>query len=219
MVVLLHLLLLRTSLQTKPVTARPEAKVCHITLSRVKVRKPPPPVIPPAPEIIPIEKPHPKPVIKPKTQKKRVHKKKRHRRKKVKHKTEPKPVPKPDPVHPPVPARAEPPAQQAPRAAVATATLKARYIALIRRKIRQNLYYPKIARRMRKEGTVKVAFRVMKDGSVEGVQVLSSPGSMLANGALRTIRSLKLPPIPPALGMSQLKLFIPIEFKLTKGDS
>ncbi len=216
-VVLLHLAVLRmTFFPQKSITAKPDAKVYHITLSRVVVKKPPPPEIPPSPEIEPIQKPHPKPVMKPKPRKKRVHKK----RKPLHHKRVHRPKPNPMPTQPHVPQPMQAPSRPsvAPKAQVETATIRARYIALIRQKIRENLYYPKIAKHMHREGVVEVAFVVTKEGDVENVRLLSSPGSMLANGALHTIHSLELPPIPRQLGVSQLRLSIPIEFKLHKGS-
>ncbi len=205
----LHLLLLRSTVERMPVVAQPKAEICRITLSHAALQKPPPPVIPSAPQVAPVQPPAPRakpPEPVPKPKKKRV----RHIQK-VLPKT-PLSQKKSAPAPKPLPSR-----QTAPEKQIDTATLKAHYIALVRQKIGENLYYPKLAKRMRIQGEVDVAFVVLGSGEVTGVRILRAPREVLARGAARTIGNLKLPPVPKALG-PQLELSIPIEFKLQKGS-
>lgn len=207
MVVGIHLWLLRTAVRERPVVAKPDAKVYRITLSRVVAKKPPPPAIPPSPEIAPVVPPQPKvkspiPVKHPKR-----HKKVRKRSKPKKVKAAP---PKPAPVTPPPKVVS----QRAPVEQVERASIKARYIALIRQKIRENLHYPRLAKRMHMEGEVQVAFVVLADGTIRRVEVGASRHAVLVRGAKQTMQHLHLPPIPKALGEKELALSIPIAFKL-----
>ncbi len=108
--------------------------------------------------------------------------------------------------------------QNQPIKTVSTATvdpsLKKRYLRYVREQIRQNLYYPKAAKRLRIEGTVRVGFVVEKSGEVSTIKVLSFPHRTLAIGAKKTLKLLDLKPIPDSVGESRLRLEIPIEFKL-----
>ncbi len=214
LVCIVHIVILRSYINTDKVVAKEKAKIHHITLSRVVVKKTPPPVIPPEPIIESVALPNPKPFVKPKKnilkpkKKKRV-KKRIKKTKVIKEVKKQKVVSKPSPVK----------QKQfiAPISKVDTSTIKDRYIKEIRRQIRQKLIYPKIAKRMHIEGEVNIAFVVGKDGDISGIRVVNSSRKILSNGALKTIKSLSLKPIPKALGVSLLKLEVPIEFKLTKG--
>ena len=92
--------------------------------------------------------------------------------------------------------------------------LKRSYIAKIRELIKSNLYYPKVARRMRIQGVVKVSFVIRKDGTIDSIKIGGSSKKILNKGALRTLQNIKAPPIPDDLGVMSLDLFVPIEFKL-----
>jgi len=89
-----------------------------------------------------------------------------------------------------------------------------RYITLIREMIRENLFYPRVAKRMHIQGVVHISFVVRKDGDVTDIKILSSTSSILKRGAIKTIKSISPPPIPQSLGKSRLELSIPIEFRL-----
>lgn len=211
----IHWYLLHYRVPVKKIVAKPDAKIYHITLTRVSVKKPPPPQIPPAPEIEPVTPPAPTlQPPKPRPKKKRV-KKVRKKRKIVK-----KVLPKPPQKKVTGPAPTPKVERQHAKVAVEnTATVRDRYIALIRKKIAEHLYYPRIARRMRMQGEVEVAFTVDAGGHVSAIHVIRAPKSILANAAVKTLQSLDLPPIPAALHQQRLQLSIPIEFKLHKGRS
>jgi protein TonB len=225
----IHWYLLHYRVPVKKVVAKPDAKIYHITLSRVSVKKPPP-QIPPAPEIEPVTPPSPtikppkplpkkhvikKPPVKKRPLKKRI--KKKILKQKVVKKESPKPtkrVPAPAPI-----VKEKVVRQHATVSEQSTATILDRYIALIRKRIASHLYYPRIAKRMRMQGEVEVAFVVDADGGVNGIRVIRAPKKILANAAIKTLQSLDLPPIPAALHRQRLQLSIPIEFKLHKGAS
>ena len=209
----IHWYLLHYHVPVKKIVAKPDAKIYHITLSRVSVKKPPPPQIPPAPQIEPVTPPAPT-LQPPKPRPKKKHVKKVRKKRKMVKKELPKPPQKKRPA--PVPKVAR---QHAKVAVQNTATIRDRYIALIRKKIAEHLYYPRIARRMRMQGEVEVAFTVDAAGKVSEIQVIHAPKTILANAAIKTLQSLDLPPIPAALHRQRLQLSIPIEFKLHKGTS
>ncbi len=215
----LHLWVIRMQIDRPATAVRPEAKIRHITLTHVAVAKPPPPVIPPLPQIEPVELPDPKPPMsKPKTEPKakpipipRKHRKRPGRKPHAKAAKKPPESVRHKPV-PPVTHSVK--AAMAPQRSVESATLRDHYIALIRRKIKAHLYYPRIARRMRLQGDVRVSFVVYRDGHVEAVRVLAAPREILARAAMRTIRQLHLPPIPEGLGLKRMEITVPIAFKL-----
>ena len=103
-------------------------------------------------------------------------------------------------------------------AKIDTVTIKERYLNQIRREIREKLFYPKIAKKMRIEGKVEVFFIVHQNGTLSDIRVINSSKTILSKGALKTIRSLSLKAIPKALNEKKIEIKVPIEFKLmTKG--
>jgi len=239
-VTLVHLVAMKTDIPKVKVAKESKAKITKITLSSLQVQKPTPPkpkvelikepkhlvepiILPPDPEPEPIKEvkhlvepiilpADPKPIAKPKKVKKRVKKRKRKvvKKRRVIKKPEPVIEPTPQPQEFVQEEIIEVPTPQIVQ--VDTSSIKDRYTSLIRRLIRENLYYPKAAIRMRMYGTVRVGFVVHKDGSITGVRVLSGGKSLLKKGAIRTIKSISPPPIPSELGVNQLELSIPIEF-------
>jgi len=211
-VCLIHILVLRTRIENVAPVVKEKTKVDHITLSRVIVKKPPPVISPPK-IIEPVVLPNPKPYVEPKKKIRKPKRKKRvkkHKRiEKVKEVKREKVVSKPPAI---IPKRSI-----APISKIDTSTIKDRYISEIRRQIREKLYYPKIAKRMHIEGEVDVVFVVYASGRIGDIKVINSSRKVLSNGALKTIKSLSLKPVPKALGVDFLKLEVPIEFKLTKG--
>ena len=184
-----HLFALQSQFAKKSVIAKPKAKVHHITLSKVNIKKPKP-----------IVKPKPKPKPKPK--------------KIVKKQKVIKPIvlPKPEPVVQAV----EPILKQVitPVAVIDTTSIKDKYTSEIRRQIQQNLIYPKIAKRLRMQGVVKMTFRVVKNGTITKIKTTNAPKKLLEKGAVKTLKSLSLKPIPTELKEDFLDITIPIEFKL-----
>jgi len=211
-VVAVHIYALKSHIPEQNIIAKPEAKVHRITLSSVVIKKPVPPkpkvepiILPSDPELIIEPKVVEKPKPKPKPKKKKT-KKKRVVKPKVEEIIEPEPV-------------MEPIVEQvvAPVVTVNTASIIDAYTSEIRRKIQKNLYYPKMAKRMRMQDVVEVSFRVSRNGSISNINVLNSPKKLLKNAAIKTLKSLSLKPIPSELGDEYLDITIPIEFKLRQG--
>jgi len=172
----------------------------------------PPIILPLENEVKPLEKKIEKALtpkkIKKKRVKKRPSKKRRSRKKVIKKAIAYKPREKTPPT-----AFSEPlPPQPTIQSVSKNTALKKRYLAKIRELIKSNLYYPRVARRMRIKGVVKVSFIVNKNGEIDHIKVLSSANKILSNGAVKTLRSIKAPPIPSKLGVGTLELFVPIEF-------
>ena len=228
-VVIAHLLALQTYIAKKEAVTKPKAKVYRITLSSVVVKKPVP--IPPKPKVEPIilppdpepevQKPEPiilppdpEPVVKPKRVKKKI--KKRKKKKVVKPQPKPEPIIEPEPIVEEVVP--EPIVEQVKEVVqtVDTSSLKDAYTSEIRRQINQHLFYPRMAKRLRMQGVVEVAFRVLSDGSITNIQILNAPKKLLGKGAIKTLKMLNLRPIPNALGESFLDITIPIEFRLIR---
>jgi protein TonB len=180
-------------------------------------------ILPPDPEPLPIIKPKPeiiKPKPIPKKRKKRIKKPKKKLHKKVIKKRPISPpilkqkvvevVPQPEP---------QPVIEEviAPVVTVDTTSIKDQYTSEIRRQIQKHLYYPKMAKRLRMQGVVRVAFRVLEDGRITQIRVINSSKKLLSKGAIKTLKALSLRPIPAALHEKYMDINIPIEFKLVKG--
>lgn len=194
-------MVLKSSVVKKSAISKPKDKVHHITLSSVVVKKPAPK---PQPIILP---PKPKPIVKPKL------------------KSKPKPkkilkkqiiVSKPI-VKEIVPVPVIEQTSVTPISTIDRATLRDKYANQIREAIRKNLFYPKMAKRLRMQGVVKVAFVVQKNGSITDIRVLNSPKNLLKKGAIKTIKSTTLEAIPKKLGKEFMDIVMPIEFKLIGG--
>jgi len=213
-VLVAHIFALQSSIKKQHAISKSKAKVHRITLSSVVVKKPV--VVPPKPIVKPIIlPPEPLPVVKEKKVKKP--KKRKERKKPRKKKRLKKPIMTREPVmHKVTP---KPVVEQviAPVVQIDTSSIKDQYTSEIRRQIRKHLIYPRMAKRMRMQGTVRVAFRVLKDGTISDIRVVNDSKKLLARGAIKTLKALSLRPIPEALHESSMDINIPIEFKLTKG--
>lgn len=201
-----HYFVLQSYITKQSAVSKPKAKVHRITLSSVVVKKPVP--IPPKPKVEPIIlPPDPEPIVKPKPKPKPKRKKKVKKPKKV------------EPVIIPEPIVQEPIVEQviAPVVTVDTSSIKDQYTSEIRREIRKHLFYPKMAKRLRMQGIVQVAFRVLKNGDITDIRVLNNPKKLLGKGAIKTLKALSLRAIPTELNESFMDINIPIEFKLIKG--
>ncbi len=172
------------------------------------------------PIILPPDPIEPKRIIQEKALKKinKPHKKKqprkKHRKRHIRHKRVAKVVKKIEPQVQSQPLEPQHTARQQLRRAKIDTVQKAHYLALIRQRIKENLYYPRAAKRMHIQGIVQVAFRVSSNGEIRSVRVLGAPNRWLSEGAKRTLESISLPPIPAKMGVGHLELTIPIEFKL-----
>ncbi len=209
-IVLVHVLILRSYLVKIDSISKPNAQIRHITLSRVIIKKPQPPKLN-IPKITPslVQKP----IIKPLPRPKLIHKPKR--KKHLKHKKtiqqkivskvlqQPKPIPKIE--------------TKAPIKQINTTSIKDKYTSEIRRQIKKNLFYPKIAKRMHIQDIVEVSFRVLSDGQISNIKIVNHPRKVLSRGAIKTLHALNLAPIPKELHQTYMDITIPIEFKLTKG--
>ncbi len=207
-----HFFALQTYITKKDAVSKPKAKVHRITLSSVVVKKPVP--IPPKPKVEPIIlPPDPEPIVKPKPKPKPKPK----RKKKVKKPKIVEPVVIPEPIVEEVVQ--EPIVEQviAPVVTVDTSSIRDQYTSEIRRQIRKHLFYPKMAKRLRMQGIVQVAFRVLQNGDITDIRVINKPKKLLGKGAIKTLKALSLRPIPAALNESSMDINIPIEFKLVKG--
>lgn len=203
--------LYRVAAPTTQIVTKPKVQIHKITMSKVAVVKPPKPapvIIPkPAPVILPPEPEPVKPKPKPKP-------------KKVVKKPVKKPDPKPEPIEEIVKEEViveeilETPV--APVAVVDTSSIEDAYKNRIRMAIKQKLYYPKMAKRLRMEDIVETSFHISKSGKISNIQILNAPKKLLADGAIKTLKSLDDFPIPDALNVNDMDITIPIEFRLTK---
>ena len=84
-------------------------------------------------------------------------------------------------------------------------------LAVIARLLRENLYYPKLARKRHIEGEVLAAFTLQTDGTIQDVTVKKHAREVLDRAAVRTIESLsgRLPH-----PQTRLTLEVPIRFVL-----
>jgi protein TonB len=114
-------------------------------------------------------------------------------------KPEPKPKPKPEkkiPVPDPTPVEPEPPTPAEPEPVpVATPYALVQGDVVPPRKIHApHPPYPEVARRARRQGTVKLELLVERDGTISAVEATSDVGFGLEESALRTVSSWKLEP-------------------------
>ncbi len=195
-VVVVHFIVLQSQIAKKSVVAKPKAKVHHITLSKISVKKPQSKLI---------KKPKQKPKPKPKKVPNKIKKPKKTETKKPKKSVVVPKQPVPKPIVKTV---------ITPVATIDTASIKDRYTSEIRREIEQNLIYPNLAKRLRMQGIVKIKFRVLKNGTITTIKTLNTPKRLLEKGAIKTLNSISLKPIPSELNEQFLDIVIPIEFKL-----
>ncbi len=208
-ITLIHTLLLHSYLLKIDSISKPDTQVRHITLSHVVIKKNQPPKID-IPKIIPpmIQKP----IIKPKHRPKPIHKAKRKKHIK-KRKTIKKPIHHEIVLQQPTPNIET----KAPIKQIDTTSIKDKYTSEIRRQIKQHLFYPKIAKRMHIQDIVEVSFRVLGNGKITNIKIVNHPRKVLSRGAVKTLNSLDLAPVPKELDQTYLDITIPIEFKLTQG--
>ena len=77
--------------------------------------------------------------------------------------------------------------------------------------IKENLYYPRRARKRGIEGSVMVKFFLHKDGTVSHIQILSSKSDILSRAAMKTINNLSGKFPKPS---EELTLSVPINYEL-----
>jgi len=84
-------------------------------------------------------------------------------------------------------------------------------IIKIRQLISDNLYYPRSARKRGKVGEVIVKFKLLKDGTVKYIEVVSSKSDILSRAAKKTIQNLSGEFPKPK---EDLVIKVPIAYKL-----
>jgi TonB family protein len=91
-----------------------------------------------------------------------------------------------------------------------------RYKDAVKRKIQDAKIYPEEARREGNQGTVAVAFSVLRDGSVPSAGVVNSSGcAMLDDEAVNTIkRASPFPPFPGNMRPARMDMQVSIVYRL-----
>jgi protein TonB len=94
--------------------------------------------------------------------------------------------------------------------------LKQKYFSEITHEIHKHKYYPRRAYTLNQEGLVLVALKLGKKGNILDLFLVEEcPFESLNHAALDTISGIgKFPPIPDELGMNELTLKIPVEYKI-----
>lgn len=96
--------------------------------------------------------------------------------------------------------------------------IKTRFLRQVIALIQKIKRYPESARRNNWEGTAKVEFVLSGDGKVNSVNIITSSGyTVLDEEAIEMVkRAVPFPQIPGELGILELKLLLPIVFRLEK---
>ncbi len=92
------------------------------------------------------------------------------------------------------------------------------YLAQVRRLLEQHKAYPWMARRQHREGVVVLKFTIGSHGDIAGQAIARSSGHELLDGAAReTLQKVgRFPPLPAALGRSELSIQVPLAFRLNE---
>ncbi len=90
------------------------------------------------------------------------------------------------------------------------------YLAKVRNLLEKNKIYPSQARSRNEQGTVVVRFTIGADGSIAGVSLSSSSGSVILDQAAQeTVRKVgRFPPIPAEVQKSSLTVQVPLAYRL-----
>lgn len=94
--------------------------------------------------------------------------------------------------------------------------IKQHYLFGLRTALEQHKRYPRLAKRLKQQGSVRVQFSILKNGSIQSVKISrQSKFKALDQGALQTVLALnRYRPIPDILGMKQWHVEIPISYQL-----
>lgn len=185
------------------------------------------PLSPPKEVIKPQKKIETKKVVKKKVEKKKtvvVIKKKKVLKKRVEEKTEPTPiVQKEQVVEKPTVKQKSPskstqkPLSKSKKSLTKVKTLSAQEqylkenLSEIVTLLKENLHYPRRARKRGKEGVVKIKFRLSKNAEISNIQIIESKSEILSRGAIKTLENLSFKLPPPK---EELILNVPISYKL-----
>lgn len=93
------------------------------------------------------------------------------------------------------------------------------YMQYVYQTINAHKFYPKLAKRMGVEGKCKLGFKILCDGSIEGVKILEkSSFTALNTAALEIMKQIgKFHAFPAVLEKKEITLEVPIEYSL-KGE-
>lgn len=96
------------------------------------------------------------------------------------------------------------------------ASLEAQYKQALRKAIESRKFYPKQARRLKREGSVILDFTITSDGHIFDIQITQSSGSRaLDKAATQAVRKLgRFEPIPKELAREEWSLSIPMDYSL-----
>ena len=94
--------------------------------------------------------------------------------------------------------------------------LERQYEQSIRQRIEQKKLYPRLAKRMRKQGVVRIAFTINRNGSFSKLRIVQSSGvKSLDKAALQAVKKVgRFPAIPAGIRKSVLSYIIPISYRL-----
>jgi len=92
------------------------------------------------------------------------------------------------------------------------------YALYMRNTLLEAKRYPRMARKKRLEGEVKIAFVVARDGVIRDIRITSSsPHALLNEATVEAVRSIgRFRPLPPELGTDALKVTIPFNYRLER---
>jgi protein TonB len=90
------------------------------------------------------------------------------------------------------------------------------YLAEVRRRLEQQKTYPWTARRQHREGVVVLRFTIGRGGEIAGHTIARSSGHEVLDGAATAALEKvgRFPPLPAALGRTQLNIQVPLAFRL-----
>jgi protein TonB len=86
------------------------------------------------------------------------------------------------------------------------------HLALIKKLLEENLYYPRSARKRAITGDVVVKFKLLSDATIAYIKVIKSPSELLSRGAVQTIENISAKFPKPK---KDLILEVPISYKLS----
>lgn len=89
------------------------------------------------------------------------------------------------------------------------------YLSKLRESILKGVRYPASARRRGVAGTVQIELTIRPSGAIGTIVVVgSSSHEVLDRAAVESIQSLRLPPFPPDLRARELRVRLPVVFRL-----
>lgn len=95
------------------------------------------------------------------------------------------------------------------------ATILAKYLSEVRALIEKNKFYPRMAKRLKHQGTVTVVFEMSRNGSVTAIKSVDSRFESLGSAVEKLIKSdVHFPPFPSELSDGSLEVKIPVSFEL-----